>query len=107
MPLSWNEIKSRATAFSKEWENEVSEDAEAKSFWDDFFNVFGIGRRRVATFEQQVKKIDQKDSDDKKIFWYRWYTRKGGREPNYAGLRHAFRLRSWKGVIPSRLTRRQ
>jgi hypothetical protein len=60
MPLSWNEIKTRATAFSKEWENEVSEDAEAKSFWDDFFNVFGIGRRRVATFEQQVKKIDNK-----------------------------------------------
>jgi hypothetical protein len=60
MPLSWNEIKSRAVAFSKEWENEISEDAEAKSFWDDFFNVFGIGRRRVATFEQQVKKIDDK-----------------------------------------------
>jgi hypothetical protein len=60
MPLSWNEIKSRATAFSKEWENELSEDAEAKSFWDDFFNVFGIGRRRVATFEQQVKKINDK-----------------------------------------------
>jgi hypothetical protein len=60
MPLSWNEIKSRALAFSKEWENEISEDAEAKSFWDDFFNVFGISRRRVATFEQQVKKIDDK-----------------------------------------------
>jgi hypothetical protein len=60
MPLSWNEIKSRALAFSKEWENEVSEDAEAKSFWDDFFNVFGISRRRVASFEQQVKKIDDK-----------------------------------------------
>jgi N-6 DNA Methylase len=60
MPLSWNEIKTRAAAFGKEWENEVSEDAEAKSFWDDFFNVFGIGRRRVATFEQQVKKIDNK-----------------------------------------------
>ncbi|MGN6401055.1 MAG: class I SAM-dependent DNA methyltransferase [Flavisolibacter sp.] len=60
MPLSWNEIKSRALAFSKEWENESSEDAEAKSFWDGFFNVFGISRRRVATFEQQVKKIDDK-----------------------------------------------
>jgi hypothetical protein len=60
MPLSWNEIKSRATTFSKEWENETSEDAEAKSFWDGFFNVFGISRRRVATFEQQVKKIDNK-----------------------------------------------
>ncbi|MBZ5859433.1 class I SAM-dependent DNA methyltransferase [Flavihumibacter profundi] len=60
MPLSWNEIKSRASAFSNEWKDEVSEDAEAKSFWDDFFNIFGISRRRVATFEQQVKKIDAK-----------------------------------------------
>lgn len=29
MPLSWNEIKTRATTFSKEWEHETSEDAEA------------------------------------------------------------------------------
>jgi hypothetical protein len=60
MPLSWNEIKARALAFSKEWENESSEDAEAKSFWDDFFNVFGVSRRRVATFEEAVKKGDSK-----------------------------------------------
>ncbi|MEJ7827701.1 MAG: DNA methyltransferase [Segetibacter sp.] len=60
MPLSWNEIKSRAVAFSQEWKDEVSEDAEAKSFWDDFFTVLGISRRRVATFEQQVKKLDHK-----------------------------------------------
>jgi len=31
MPLSWNEIKNRALAFSKTWENECCEDAEAKS----------------------------------------------------------------------------
>jgi len=60
MPLSWNEIKSRAIAFSQEWEHETSEDAEAKSFWDGFFHVFGISRRRVATFEQSVKKADNK-----------------------------------------------
>ena len=60
MPLSWNEIKARAVAFSKEWKDESSEDAEAKSFWDDFFNVFGISRRRVATFEEQVHKIGEK-----------------------------------------------
>jgi hypothetical protein len=29
MPLSWNEIKSRALTFSKEWQQESSEDAEA------------------------------------------------------------------------------
>ena len=56
MPLSWNEIKTRATQFSKEWENETSEDAEAKTFWNEFFNVFGIHRRRVATFEERVTK---------------------------------------------------
>jgi len=61
MALSWNEIKDRALKFSKEWENEVSEDAEAKSFWDDLFNVFGISRRRVATFETKVTKEDRKD----------------------------------------------
>lgn len=58
MPLSWNEIKDRALAFSKEWEGESSEDAEAKSFWDGFFNVFGITRRRIASFETPVKKSD-------------------------------------------------
>ncbi len=54
MTLSWNEIKDHALRFSKEWENDSSEDAEAKSFWDDFFNVFGISRRRVYLFEKAV-----------------------------------------------------
>jgi hypothetical protein len=58
MPLSWNEIRDRAMAFSREWATECSEDAEAKSFWDGFFNVFGITRRRVASFEAPVKKGD-------------------------------------------------
>src|SRR5664280_862797 len=60
MPLSWNEIKTRALAFSKEWQDETSEKAEAKSFWDDYFNVFGISRRRVASFEEPVKKLGDK-----------------------------------------------
>jgi hypothetical protein len=61
MPLSWNEIKIRATAFSKEWKHETSEDAEAKSFWDGFFNIFDIKRRRIATFEHHVKKLNTRD----------------------------------------------
>jgi hypothetical protein len=58
MPLSWNEIKDRALKFSHDWADESAEDAEAKSFWDAFFTVFGVPRRRVATFEQPVKKSD-------------------------------------------------
>ena len=40
MPLCWNEIKTRAAAFSKEYEHEMSEDDGAKSFWNDFFPCF-------------------------------------------------------------------
>ena len=60
MPLSWNEIRSRALAFSKEWEGTVSEVADAKPFIDAFFEVFGIKRKRVATFEELVRKIEGK-----------------------------------------------
>ena len=68
MPLSWNEIKSRALAFSKEWERECSEEAEAKTFWDGFFNVFGITRKRIASFEEPVRKLgDQHGYID--LFW--------------------------------------
>ncbi|TAE24738.1 MAG: class I SAM-dependent DNA methyltransferase [Candidatus Kapaibacterium sp.] len=59
-PLSWNDIKDRALAFANKWQNESSEDAEAKSFWDDFFNVFGVSRKRVGEFEKAVKKLDGK-----------------------------------------------
>jgi type II restriction/modification system DNA methylase subunit YeeA len=58
MGLSWNEIKARAIEFSKEWKNDFNEHAEAKSFMDAFFNVFGVPRRRVATFETNVIKGD-------------------------------------------------
>lgn len=54
MARSWSEIKTRANAFSKEWEAEPREDAEAKSFWDEFSNIFGITRRRIASFEEPV-----------------------------------------------------
>lgn len=61
MPLIWNEIRNRAYSFVNEWQDETSENAEAKSFWDAFFHVFGITRKRVASFEKHVKKIDGKD----------------------------------------------
>jgi hypothetical protein len=58
MPLSWNEIKSRATAFSTTWKDTTREEADAKPFLVDFLNIFGISQKRVATFEHRVKKLD-------------------------------------------------
>ncbi len=61
MPLSWNEIKDRAVAFSKEWADTHNEEADAKPFLEAFFNVFGITRKKIATFEEKVKKLDNHD----------------------------------------------
>ena len=61
MPLSWNEIKDRSVAFSKEWADTHNEEADAKPFLEAFFNVFGITRKKIATFEEKVKKLDNHD----------------------------------------------
>ncbi len=61
MALSWNEIKDRALNFSKEWADTSNEEADAKPFLVEFFNVFGISSKRVGTFEHKVKKLDEKD----------------------------------------------
>lgn len=59
MALSWNEIKDRALNFSKEWEGTINEEADAKPFLEKFFEVFGIMRKRVGTFEHRVKKLNE------------------------------------------------
>lgn len=56
MPLSWNEIKSRALAFSKHWADASNEDGEGKPFLIAFFEIFGITNKRIASFEHAVKK---------------------------------------------------
>jgi hypothetical protein len=58
MPLSWNEIRSRALAFSKHWADAANEDAQAKPFLIAFFEVFGITDKRFASFEHAAQKYD-------------------------------------------------
>ena len=58
MPLSWNEIKSRAAAFTMDWKDAVREKAEAKPFLEAFFHVFGTPRRKVGFYEDKVRKLD-------------------------------------------------
>jgi len=60
MALSWNEIRSRALNFSKEFADAHYEKGETQTFYNEFFNVFGVNRRRVATFEEPVKKLGER-----------------------------------------------
>jgi len=58
MPLALSEIRSRAFRFAHDWVDEADEIAEAQTFLNEFFNVFGIARRRVAAFEFRVTYTD-------------------------------------------------
>ena len=55
MHLSWNEVRARAAAFAEEWKDAHYEKGETQSFYNDFFEVFGVRRRRVASYEEPVK----------------------------------------------------
>ena len=57
MPLSWNEIKSRALTLSRTWADAANEDSQGKPFWIDFLQIFGFTNKRVATFEHAFKKL--------------------------------------------------
>jgi hypothetical protein len=37
--------------------------AEKQTFWNEFFQVFGVSRRAVASFEESVKKISDVNGD--------------------------------------------
>lgn len=55
-PPSWNQIRSDATAFVARWSGETRENAEAQTFWNEFLAIFGVDRRRVATFEARARR---------------------------------------------------
>ena len=57
MPISWNEIRQNAIRFARDWEVARRETADKHTFWNEFFEVFGIRRRVVASFEEPVKRI--------------------------------------------------
>ena len=55
MNLSWNEIRDRARKFAQDWKSAKDENAETQLFYNEFFQVFGISLKRVATFEKKIK----------------------------------------------------
>src|SRR5271165_5752409 len=57
MPISWNEIRHNAIRFSRDCTDAKSESAEKQTFWNEFFQVFGVSRRAMASFEEPVEKI--------------------------------------------------
>jgi len=55
--ISWNEIRHRALLFSRDWQTARREQADKQTFWNEFFNIFGIARRVIASFEEPVSRL--------------------------------------------------
>ena len=68
MRLSWNEVRARAAAFADEWRDAAYEKGETQSFYNEFFEVFGVRRRTVARYEAHVEKLDNR-SGFIDLFW--------------------------------------
>ena len=68
MRLSWNEVRARAAAFAEEWSDAAYEKGETQSFYNEFFEVFGVRRRTVASYEAHVAKLDNR-SGFIDLFW--------------------------------------
>ena len=68
MRLSWNEIRTRASKFVREWADAAYEKGETQSFYNDFFEIFGVRRRTVARYEEHVRRLDN-TSGFIDLFW--------------------------------------
>ena len=68
MRLSWNEIRARAAGFAREWADETYEKGETHSFYNEFFQIFGVRRRTVARYEEHVRRLDD-TSGFIDLFW--------------------------------------
>lgn len=60
MRLSWNEIRSRAADFAEKWAGIGYERGQTQDFYNEFFEIFGVNRRRVASFEKPVQLLGNK-----------------------------------------------
>ena len=55
--LALNQIRANARKFSLDWQDAIKENAESQTFWNEFFEVFGVNRRKVGgLFEMPIKK---------------------------------------------------
>ena len=68
MRLSWNEVRVRAAAFAREWRDATYEKGETQSFYNEFFEVFGVRRRTVARYEAHVARLANR-SGFIDLFW--------------------------------------
>lgn len=57
IPLTKSAIRNKAINFSKTWSEASSEKSESQSFWNAFFEIFGVSPRNKGYFEVAAEKL--------------------------------------------------
>ncbi len=68
-PPAWSEIRASATAFALRWDGVMQENAEAQTFWNEFLQIFGVDRKRVASFEKRAERTSTGGRGRIDLFW--------------------------------------
>lgn len=63
------EMRERAEKFIIDWRGTKDERAEAQTFTNEFFEIFGLKRRDYAQFEKPIQKKDETGTGFADLFW--------------------------------------
>lgn len=58
--LSWDVIRARAVRFAADWAGPRDEKRDTQTFYNEFFAIFGVDRKRLATYEMRVELLAKK-----------------------------------------------
>lgn len=67
--LTWDVMRARSKEFADDWAKASYEKGETQSFYNDFFAIFGVKRRSVASYEKRVQTLDKGRSGFIDLFW--------------------------------------
>lgn len=65
---NWTLIERQADRFANRWATESDEKGEAKTFWDELFQIFSLRRYDYARFEGRVKRLNNRQGF-MDLFW--------------------------------------
>jgi hypothetical protein len=69
MTIITNEMRVNAGAFIIRWRGITTERAEAQTFTNEFFQIFGLDRKKLAQFEKPIQKKDELGKGFADLFW--------------------------------------
>ncbi|WP_207792577.1 type IIL restriction-modification enzyme MmeI [Sandarakinorhabdus glacialis] len=67
--LGWDVIAARARDFAAEWATATYEKGDTQTFYNEFFAIFGVKRRTVASYEKRVQTLDKSRAGFIDLFW--------------------------------------